>query len=197
MQQEPSKKDLTKEMTAAAVQQALARRSALTAQYGELWWEIWRSIEGIDDTGKPATPPANHLREATSAGLNCPAAPPHWKGATVFGVVAGAEGIPVEPEPITPHLLESIAPATPRETFRITATCVKRHCRQWASDQPGAQGDGVCTLAQRIVANRDEIRRPSGALPACAVRPTCRWFAQHGGNACRVCPQVSPSQEDQ
>jgi hypothetical protein len=189
MEREQNVTRLTKALTFEAVRRALATRQALAAQYTDYWWEIWRSIESIYDTGKLAAP-----REETGAGLNCPAAPPHWKGAKVFGVVAGEPHrpkiVPIDPEPVTPELLQSIAPATPRETLRITATCVKRHCRHWAADQPGAQGDGVRTLAQRII-TQFETRRPADDdLPPCAISSTCRWLAQHGGDACRVCPQI-------
>ena len=30
-----------------------------------------------------------------------------------------------------------------------------------------------------------------GALPRCAIRPTCRWFRQEGREACLRCPQVA------
>jgi hypothetical protein len=27
-------------------------------------------------------------------------------------------------------------------------------------------------------------------LPACAIRHSCRWYAQRGAAACAVCPQI-------
>jgi hypothetical protein len=27
-------------------------------------------------------------------------------------------------------------------------------------------------------------------LPACRIRPTCRWFLQEGKAACQRCPQI-------
>ena len=177
---------LTNDLIVAAKENALAARQALPLS-AEVR-EIWRHIESIDDDGKHSPEPSPDL--SSSNALHCPAAPPHWKGATVFGVVLGpAETVHVEPEVVSPTLLEAITPATPRETLRVSAICIKQHCRQWVAGNTGAQGDGICSLAQRIV--QFEQRTPAEAdLPDCSRRPVCRWYAQHGGDACRVCPQV-------
>ena len=34
------------------------------------------------------------------------------------------------------------------------------------------------------------VQLESGRLPRCAIRRTCRWFAQRGADACAVCPRV-------
>jgi hypothetical protein len=31
---------------------------------------------------------------------------------------------------------------------------------------------------------------PPAVLPACAIRRTCRWYAQRGAAACTVCPLI-------
>lgn len=124
------------------------------------------------------------------AKLDCPAAPQHWKGAVVFGVAGGTpeapEIIPVEPQPVTPEVLALAAPATPREVFRMAATCIKHRCRHWDTAQPGAQGDGACSLVQRVVTSF----AATAELPVCGIRASCRWWAQEGRAACLGCPGV-------
>src|SRR6266436_4777410 len=52
----------------------------------------------------------------------------------------------------------------------------------------GCHFDGTdCPLATRLV---QLIPAVVESLPACRIRPHCRWFLQEGSAACRVCPQV-------
>lgn len=44
-----------------------------------------------------------------------------------------------------------------------------------------------CNLATRIVQILPAV---VDALPACLIRPTCRWYQQEGRAACMRCPQV-------
>ena len=44
-----------------------------------------------------------------------------------------------------------------------------------------------CRLVQEITAFLDPV---VSSLPACDIRPTCRWFRQEGKAACLRCPQV-------
>lgn len=117
--------------------------------------------------------------------LQCPAAPQDWKGAVVFGVFVEGQVVPVEPTLVNPALLELCTPQTPRQVLRMAATCVKSACRHWNAQEPGAQGDGVCTLAQRVLAAHPPVS--TVLLPACGIRSTCRWFAQLGRAACFPC----------
>ena len=119
--------------------------------------------------------------------LQCPAAPQWWPDAVVWGVAAGtAEAprvVPIAPQPVTEELLALAFPATPREVFRFAATCVKGECRHWRSGTDGAEGR--CSLVERVVAQYPEV-----GLQPCGIRSACRWFAQEGPAACRVCPGV-------
>jgi hypothetical protein len=122
--------------------------------------------------------------------LRCPAAPPHWRDAVVFGIVVGTPGRPqvqyIPPEPLTPSLIETAAPCTPREVFRIAAVCVKDRCPHWQEDSLGAENDGRCSLVERVVEGFEPVN-----LHPCGIRSVCRWFAQEGPPACRVCPGVA------
>lgn len=70
----------------------------------------------------------------------------------------------------------------PEARFRFAGPCVGAACIQWEG----------AVLSQR----RDGGHRPPGgsgrrgraALPACAVRSTCRWWLQGGAAVCRVSP---------
>jgi hypothetical protein len=122
--------------------------------------------------------------------LQCPAAPPHWPDARVWGIAAGTKDDPQivalsAAEPFPPEWAEhSLKIATPREIFRLCGTCIK--CKQyWRPDVPGAQGDGACSLVQSVIDNF-----PEKPLQWCPIRSVCRWFAQEGQGACRVCPGI-------
>lgn len=117
--------------------------------------------------------------------LQCPAAPQHWRHAMVFAVFVEGQTVPVTPTPVNPAILELCAPQTPRQILRMSATCIKANCRHWNAQEPGAQGDGVCTLAERVL--DAYIPDSTSALPACGIRSTCRWYAQLGVMACFPC----------
>ena len=68
----------------------------------------------------------------------------------------------------------------PELRFRFAGPCVEGRCRNWEHDG--------CSVVERALARGPEP--PFGALPACGVRPDCRWFAQQGADACVVCPEV-------
>jgi hypothetical protein len=122
--------------------------------------------------------------------LRCPAAPAHWEDATVWGIVAGSveepRVAPIPPEPVTAALIAAAAPCTPREVFRIAAVCVKSRCRHWRAGNDGAESDGKCSLVERVIDGFTLLE-----LQPCCIRPVCRWFAQEGPAACRVCSGVA------
>jgi hypothetical protein len=124
--------------------------------------------------------------------LKCPAAPPHWEDPLVWGIAAGTvehpQVIQIPPEPLTPDWLAKAEPYTPREVYRIAARCVKGGCRHWQDGANGAEHDGVCSLVERVIAGYPAA--VGEKLQPCGIRSVCRWFAQEGPAACRVCPGV-------
>lgn len=116
--------------------------------------------------------------------LLCPSAQPEMPGSRVLGVVGGTVEAPElaylnETLPVSDELLAAAAPAKPTEVFRFAAHCDEQACRHF---------DGAhCRLAARIVQILPAVTE---ALPACLIRPTCRWYQEQGGAACRRCPQV-------
>jgi len=116
--------------------------------------------------------------------LSCPSAQPDMEGSRVFGVIGGS----VE-EPRVAYLKESavvdvsfygkLGTLQPTHVFRFAASCEEHRCAHYDGQR--------CTLIQRIVEKLDPV---VDLLPPCLVRPTCRWFAEVGSEACRRCPQV-------
>jgi hypothetical protein len=149
--------------------------------------EFTAEFEGIARVAPPIP-----LLPADPFSPMCPAAPAHWKDSILWGIAAGTveqpQVTPIPPEPLTPELLARAAPCTPREVYRIAATCVKGGCRHWRDGRDGAEGDGCCSLIERVIARYPRI--VDDRLRPCGIRSVCRWFAQEGPPACRVCPGV-------
>lgn len=124
----------------------------------------------------------------------CPSAQPEMEASRVLGVVGGTTEAPElaylnELLPVTEELLASAGPVQPTEVFRFAAHCEEKSCRHF---------DGThCRLASRIVQILPAVTE---ALPACLIRPECRWYQQEGRAACLRCPQIvtltyEPSEE--
>lgn len=79
----------------------------------------------------------------------------------------------------------------PETRFRFAQMCIQSRCAQWTGCRCGVIDKALVSQAGA------EIARSSagGPLPACAVRSTCRWFAQVGAIGCAVCPFVVHSLE--
>lgn len=114
----------------------------------------------------------------------CPSAQPEMEGAFAFAV-AGAprDGMRVGylqgRVPVTDELLALAGPVKPTEVFRFAAPCAGAGCQHYDGSE--------CRLAAKFVQLTPPVTR---ALPACAVRPDCRWWRQEGKAACMRCPQV-------
>ena len=113
----------------------------------------------------------------------CPSAQPRMAGAVVFGVVGGTADQPEvaylsETVPVTDALLALSGPVNPDEIFRFGAPCAGDGCMHF---------DGCdCRLAKKLV---QLVPVASESLPACSLRPGCRWGRQEGRAACMLCPQ--------
>jgi hypothetical protein len=116
--------------------------------------------------------------------LKCPSAQPGMTHVQVLGVISrDAEqpvlaylDAPVEP---TPEMLALAEPLPVSHVFRLSARCEESKCTHF---------DGTrCQLAVRIAKMLPEV---VDSLPACTIRPECRWFRQEGRAACLRCPQI-------
>ena len=116
--------------------------------------------------------------------LKCPSAQPGMGDVQVLGVVSRDGAAPRlayldQPMAATPEILELAAPVAVSEVFRLSARCEEQKCMHF---------DGTrCQLAVRIAKLLPEA---VDTLPACNIRPDCRWFRQEGRAACMRCPQL-------
>jgi hypothetical protein len=76
----------------------------------------------------------------------------------------------------------------PERRFRFSSPCLEGACPQWTGS--------ACAVIDLVIGSRPD-ESPAGnavpsvaALPACAIRHSCRWFAQRGAAACAVCPEI-------
>lgn len=116
--------------------------------------------------------------------LKCPSAQPGMGDVQVLGVVSRDAEEPRlayldESVAPTPEMLELAAPLAVSQVFRLSARCEESKCTHF---------DGTrCQLAVRIAKLLPEV---VDSLPACNIRPDCRWFRQEGRAACVRCPQI-------
>jgi hypothetical protein len=116
--------------------------------------------------------------------LMFPSAQPEMEGSRVLGVVGGTADSPQlaylnQYLPITDELIAMTQPVKPTQVMRFAAPCQEKACCHF---------DGTnCNLVTRIVQILPAVTE---ALPACLIRPTCRWYQQEGRHACQRCPQI-------
>ena len=115
---------------------------------------------------------------------HCPSAQPTEAGSFAFGVVGGSVGAPevsylTERVPITGELLALAGPVRPTEVFRFAAPCATERCGHYDGHE--------CRLVTKLVQLTPPVTQ---ALPACTLRPDCRWWQQEGKLACMRCPSV-------
>ena len=121
---------------------------------------------------------------ASDPGLLCPSARPEMAASELFAVVSGSVDQPLAAYltntlQVTPELLAMTGPVEPMEVFRFAAPCVGHACVHF----DGAQ----CSLAKRVAQYMPAV---VDRLPACPIRPRCRWFREQGGVACKACPAI-------
>lgn len=72
------------------------------------------------------------------------------------------------------------AHGSPEARMRFASPCLQSGCGQWTGSS--------CGIIEQVVAAG--VTPTEGRLPRCAIRPSCRWYAQEGAAACRACPMV-------
>lgn len=120
--------------------------------------------------------------------LLCPSAPA-TEGAQVIGLM-GADGVLGylgTPMTATREFIDLASRrGEPTERIRFSSPCQEAACLHWRDER--------CGLSEQLVARNDAagpVVADDDRLPACAIRARCRWFAQEGVQACRVCPIVT------
>jgi hypothetical protein len=115
----------------------------------------------------------------------CPSGPCQ-EGALLIGVMT-EQGTLAYVQPPTRVNAEFVSRARalgrPERRFRFSVPCIEAGCPQWT-------GKG-CAVVDHVLEEEGPAEAPSSAeLPRCAIRSSCRWFAQRGAEACAVCPLV-------
>jgi len=73
----------------------------------------------------------------------------------------------------------------PEARFRFAQPCIEHECAHWAGSDCGLINQVINASSVRMTASQR-----GGVLPHCAIRTSCRWYAQTGCTACAVCPSV-------
>lgn len=122
--------------------------------------------------------------------LMCPSAQPGMEGSRVLGVVSGTREAPEiaylnQFLAVSDEVLGLTGEAKPTQVLRFAAPCQEKMCCHF---------DGAkCKLVTRIIQILPAV---ADALPACLIRPTCRWYEQEGKEACYRCPQIVTQVDD-
>jgi hypothetical protein len=117
--------------------------------------------------------------------LDCPSAQPDMRDARPFGVIAGS----AEEVRVAFLKKDALDGFEWRERFGTTeSTHLFRFGAKCDSSRCGHFDGGSCTLGRRV---REMLGSVVDAPPPCLLRPSCRWFAEQGGEVCLRCPQVS------
>ncbi|MEQ1529463.1 MAG: nitrogen fixation protein [Methylococcales bacterium] len=116
----------------------------------------------------------------------CPSAPADWEGSQVIGIMTGTVDEPKlaymdKPQPVTAQLLDLAKPVNPGEVFRFSAPCANTGCAHFMAEE------SKCRFAEKVVRFAPVVVEQ---LPACSIRPECRWWQQEGKAACFRCPQM-------
>ncbi|HLO44521.1 MAG TPA: hypothetical protein VK175_09320 [Leadbetterella sp.] len=112
----------------------------------------------------------------------CPSAT-NSEGASLFGIV-GNDGLVKFLPHVVPLDAELISAANshsnPEAKFRYTQTCAEGGCRQWTGHK--------CGVIDKVLGM--ETEHLNGKIQNCPILNDCRWYAQDGTKACKVCPLV-------
>ena len=95
----------------------------------------------------------------------------------------GTVAILPQPLPVTQAFIETVSQheVPPEQRFRFTNKCVESGCGQWS--------EKGCGVVERMLDYLNQVPTLD-ALPACAIRNSCRWFSQRGADACMLCSYV-------
>jgi len=132
----------------------------------------------------PSTPASNatvFLGMITPAGRVAYVTPAMPAGVVLGTADAGGAGTGAGPA-------GSLESGSLESRYRFAGPCVTSSCGFWTGEH--------CGLGARLVESYREVQatNPDGVraeLPKCAIRRTCRWFAEQGAAACSPCSYVS------
>ncbi|MCW2569671.1 MAG: hypothetical protein JWN54_3768 [Mycobacterium sp.] len=106
-------------------------------------------------------------------------------GSTLLGIMGPDGHLVYAPGriPLTDEFVERAhALGPPESRFRFAEPCAGEACGNWT--------DTTCGVARAAASRPEATDHGSSSLPRCGIRHDCRWYAQEGEQACRVCPLV-------
>jgi len=115
----------------------------------------------------------------------CPSARPQ-EGAVLLGIVGQDGEVALLDERITidGSFLETASQGRDlSHRFRFASPCATKGCANWSGHHCM-----VLDIARQL-AHIEPLEQ--SALPACSIRPTCRWFMQEGDEACKICQKIN------
>jgi len=139
--------------------------------------DAMESCRGLADRQK-----AQKRRSESSGPIQCPSAPCR-EGAQLLGIVRSDGSVALLPSPMEideRFVCQASKGRRPEKRFRFTSPCAEGACKQWTGD--------ACSIADRIVGFALPVE--DAGLPRCAIRESCRWYVQVGGDACKACRYV-------
>lgn len=114
--------------------------------------------------------------------LICPSARSQ-NGSSLIGVVGGNGIVDYlgKPWPIDRDFVDATEMSEAKgRHFRFAATCIEAKCVHFSNSRCGVSDAMLVHLAEQA----------SLHTPKCGIRSQCRWFAQNGLQACKVCSLV-------
>ena len=125
------------------------------------------------------------MDQAHAAERTCPSTPA--ANATVFlGMIMPNRRVAyVTPATPASVVLDGVdgSDGPAESAYRFAGPCVTSSCGFWTGEH--------CGLGARLVESYQDIADADEAdLPKCAIRRTCRWFAEQGRAACSPCSHV-------
>lgn len=143
-------------------------------------------VHGTPESCTPLDFSKEERDSATSReGRSCPSAYCE-EGALLLGVMTPSGRLAYIQPPTrvdADFVARAQAMGRPEARFRFSAPCREGQCPQWTGG-----GCGVVDFALDTYAAADSPL--PDILPACAIRRTCRWYAQRGAAACAICPLI-------
>lgn len=144
-----------------------------------------RRTNRYSDVLPDATNASSAVNEFTCPSGNCSS------GNLLIGIVQRDGSVlgvhpPLEVDEVFVARAEASSTHAPETRFRFAGACVTTACKQWTGHR--------CAISDAATTKAPALDR----LQPCAVRPTCRWWAQNGSAVCASCPLVvhTPRQVD-
>jgi hypothetical protein len=108
---------------------------------------------------------------------SCPSAP-FKEGHSVFGIFKD------DRLEFTDNLIkidQQMVEDSFKTEFRVSMKCVTKGCVNWNGKK--------CSVPDQMSYFLSPQADPS-LYEKCSLKPTCRWFAENGAEACKMCPLI-------